>query len=195
MANNYDNEANASGVSDVEPTIDALAHEFNKHDRSAAEHIVLGGKAVSQAKAKGDDAFVEFCATINYDRKSSKLRKYKRIGDEAHWLWPIVNRLPADWTTIFDVAVLGQAKAEVLIHRGILTPQMSGKDLKAAKMQLSDDVVSNAGITDEEVSKTESCVLQVDASGLSDTDRIDLYLRFQSAAKRHGLTVSGLPPG
>ena len=80
------------------------------------------------------------------------------------------------------------AKAEVLIHRGILTPQMSGKDLKAAKVQLSDDVKSDAD-TDEPPSTTELCILQVDASGLSDTDRIDLYLRFRTAATRHGLTV------
>jgi hypothetical protein len=105
----------------------------------------------------------------------------------------MADKLPADWTKIYNVAVLGQAKAEVLIHRGILTPQMSGKELKAATIQLSDDVVSDAGITDEAASTTELCILQVNASDLSDSDRLDLYLCFRSAATRHGLTVSGLP--
>ena len=186
-----------------EETIESLVAEFNAYGKAAAENLIRGYRSVARAKAKGKNRFIEFCDGTGLDPKSSTTRKYALIGAEADWLLPIADRLPPDWTTIYDVVKIGQARAEELIHHGVLNPQMSAKELKGTTItEMPDDVVSDTSTTDEmpdtvtdddTVSMTELCILQVDASELSDEDRLMLYVRLVQAATPHGLTVAGLP--
>jgi hypothetical protein len=177
-----------------EETIESLVNEFNACGKVAAEHVVRRCRTVARAKAKGKNGFEEFCAKAKLKPGSSTTRKYVRIGAEADWLLPIADRLPADWTTIYDVVKLGQVKAEELIRLGILHPQVTAKELNAPTVaDISDDVVSDASVADETIGAAEPCLFQVDASDLSDQDRLNLYHDLEDAAARHGCVVTGMP--
>lgn len=173
-----------------EATVESLATEFNAFGKVAAEQIILRGKTVAKAKTTFEyKDFHEFCRLVRLEPKSSTCRKYKLIGAEADWLQPIAENLPGDWTTIYVVVRLGQAKAEELIRLKVLHPQATAKELKAATTVKP----SGANPADEPVNTTEPCVLQVDASDLADQDRLNLYLDLEETAARHGLSVTGLP--
>jgi hypothetical protein len=176
-----------------EQTVEMLVSEFYNFASIAAENIIKQCRAVDRAKAKGKKAFEEFCQKVNLKSASSTTRKYERIGAAADWLLPIADRLPANWTTIYDAARLGPVKAEEMVRVGVLHPQATAKQLKLAPIaQKSDDVVSDAS-GDERSEGREPCVLQVDASDLSDQDRLALFRNLEELATPHGLVVTGLP--
>jgi hypothetical protein len=178
----------------IEPTIESLVAEFNTLGEMLSEHHVLRCKPVARAKAKGKNGFEEFCAKAKLRPESSTTRKYLKIGLEADWLLPMAHQLPAEWTTIYDVAVLGQAKAEEMVRLGTLHPQVTARELKAAaSSDVSDDIVSDTSEADETIGTTEPCVFQVDASDLPDQERLKLYRDLEQKAAEYGLTVAGLP--
>jgi hypothetical protein len=178
----------------TEETIESLVVEHNDCGKVASEYIVRRFSTFPRAKAKGKNGFEEFCEKVKCKPSSSTTRKYLKIGTEADWLLPIADRLPADWTTIYEVAVLGQTKAEELVSRGILNPQATAKELKAATTaDVSDDAVSDTSVADEAIGTAEPCVFQIDASDRSDQDRLALYRELVQAVLWLGLTVTGLP--
>jgi hypothetical protein len=186
-----------------EETIDSLVAEFNCSGELVKEHHIKRGKAASRAKSKGKNGFDEFCEKTSIKPQSSTARKYVKIGNEADWLEPIIAHLPTDnWTTIYDVAVLGNAKAEELIGRGILHPQATAKQLREAAMAGEADAVApdtetegetNDGTDAETYDVPEPCVFQIDATGLTDKDRLRLYHDLVDAVRWLDLTVTGLP--
>jgi hypothetical protein len=165
-----------------EATVESLATEFNAFGKVAAEQIIHRGRTVARAKTTFEPKdFQEFCRLVRLEPKSSTCRKYRLIGAEADWLQPIAAHLPGDWTTIYDVVKLGQTKAEELIQLRVLQPQATAKELKAAT------TVKPTIVT------AEPCVFQVNASDLSDQDRLKLYVDLKQAAAANGLSVTGLP--
>jgi hypothetical protein len=177
-----------------EPTTESLITEFNTFGKVISEHVVLRSRTVSRAKAKGKNGFEEFCMGAHLDPASSTTRKYALIGAEADWLLPLAPRLPPDWTTIYYVVTLGQVKAQEMAQLGILHPQVTAKQLKAAAIaDLSNDVAPDPDVGNETAATVEPCILEVDATDLPDQDRLNLYQDLREAAAQHGLTVTGLP--
>jgi hypothetical protein len=178
----------------IEPTVEWLVIQFHTFGKVEVEHLIRKCETVAQAKAKLDyNGYGSFCEKVGLNPKSPTTRKYQRIGAEADWLLPIAEHLPPDWTTVYDVVKLGKVKAEELIRLGILHPQATAKELKAATIaEVSGDVVDQSK-ADETIGAAELCVFQVDASDLSDQDRLSLYHVLEEEAARHGCVVKGLP--
>ena len=93
-----------------EETIESLVAEFNAYGKAAAENLIRGYRSLVRAKAKGKDKFKEFCGGTGLDPKASKTRKFALIGAEADWLLPMANRLPPDWTKLYDLVKLAGRK-------------------------------------------------------------------------------------
>jgi hypothetical protein len=177
-----------------EPSTESLVTEFNTFGKVIAEHTVLRCRAVSRAKAKGKNGYEEFCDWTKLNAASSTTRKYAIIGAEADWLLPLAPRLPPEWTTIYYVVTLGQVKAEEMARLGTLHPQVTAKELKAAAVaEVSDEIAPDLAVSDETAATAEPCVFQIDASDLSDQDRLELYSELMRAVLWLGLTVTGLP--
>jgi hypothetical protein len=175
-------------------TVESLAANFNASGEVSAGESISRGKTVAKAKVTFDfNGFGEFCRLIKLDPKSSTCRKYRLIGAEADWLQPIVRHLPGEWTTIYLITKIGQAKAEEMISLGTLHPQVTAKQLKAAATVKESHIVSNGNAEGEPIGTADSCVFQVDASELSDQERLNLHDSLVEAAKPLGLSVTGLP--
>jgi hypothetical protein len=181
-------------VDQNEPSIEALIEEFNAFGKIAAEPRVRQYQVVARAKQKEKSEFKKFCDDTKYKPSPATMRKHLKIAEEADWLLSIADRLPAEWTTIYHVAVIGQAKALELVDRGVLHAQATANELKAAAViQVSDDTVSNASLEDEAYVAEDPCVFKVDASELSDQERLRLYDDLEEKAAPRGLLVTGLP--
>lgn len=179
-----------------EETIESLIAEFKSYGKLLAKQQIERCKLVARAKAKGKTGFEDFCANTYLKPDSSTTRKYLKIGLEADWLLPMADYLTDDWTTTYDVAVLGQATAEDLVSRGILHPQVTARELKAATTtDVSDAVPPDAEIetSDETNAAPEPCIFKVDATNLSDDQRLDLYHRLEEASAGFPVALTGLP--
>jgi hypothetical protein len=179
-----------TSLEDTETVIEPYVIAFNTFGKVASSHIILQRRTVAQAKAKLDfKGFEHFCCQVGLDPKSSKCRKYQRIGAEADWLLPIADALPPDWTTIYNVARLGQIKVKELMRLGKLHPETTAKELKTAtNANALNDVPEEMG--DE---AAEACVYRVDASDLPDSEKLQVYIDLQDAVAQRGLTIAGLP--
>jgi hypothetical protein len=174
--------------------VEPFVKEFNAFGKLAAKHIILQRRTVARAKASLNyEGFGEFCCQVGLDPKSSKCRKYQRIGAEADWLLPIADGLPPDWTTIYALATLGQNKVEELIRLGKLHPETTAKQLRAATNANGLDGTVTIDVPEEaDIEAAETCVYVVDASDLPEEGKLALYCDLEMAAARHGLTVTGL---
>jgi hypothetical protein len=178
-----------------EETIDSLVKEFVTYGKLAAEHHIRRCSTLVRAKAKGKNGFVDFCERVHCKPDSSTTRKYLKIGLEADWLLPIAPHLPPEWTTIYDVAVLGRDNANELIEQGVLNPQAPAKVLKKLDSAKADPAEANDEDAQVADSAAGACILAVDASSLSDQDLIDLYGALAKSANWYGLSVAGLCNG
>jgi hypothetical protein len=172
--------------------------EFQTFGKLGSEHNILQRRTVARAKAKLDyKGFELFCCQVGLDAKSSKCRKYLKIGAEADWLLPIADKLPSEWTTIYHLATLGQIKVKDLIRLGKLHPETTAKELRAATnangLDSADSAVTIDVPEEADIEAAETCVYRVDASGLQDGEKLNLYLNLEKAVAGYGLTVTGLP--
>jgi hypothetical protein len=179
-----------------EQSIESLVAKFNACETAAARTRIEGFVFVASAKALGKLKFKAFCDGAGLNPKSSTTRKYALIGAEAGWLLPIADHLPPEWTTIYTLVTLGEARAQELIESGCLHPQVTAKELVAATTAPLSDIPSDpsqADGIDEATGTAEPCIFQVNASDLSDQDRLALYQELEERAVQRGLTVTGLP--
>lgn len=177
-----------------EETIDSLVEEFTTYGKIAAEQHIRRCSTLVRAKRKGKNGFVEFCERVHCKPDSSTTRKYLKIGLEADWLLSIAADLPPEWTTIYDVAVLGRDAANELISQGVLNPQAPAKVLKKLhSAEAGDPLDTNDADAPVENDAKGPCILAVDASGLSDQEVVDLYRAVAKSASWYGLSVTGLP--
>ena len=178
----------------IEVTVESLVARFYTLGKAAAKQVILQGRTVALAKTQlTNTEYQEFCRQVGWHPKSSTCRKFQKIGTEADWLLPIAGRLPANWTTIYDVARLGQAKAEELIRLGILHHEAPAKVLKASTIAEAPDATPETIGAHETFAGTGRCVFQIDASDLCDQERLNLYHDLENASAGFALAVTRLP--
>lgn len=107
-----------------------LVEKFQTHARKTAESILEMGKIVFQAKKLADYEFSFFCVSIGFDRSSPTIRKFEKIGEKYDLLISKSKSLPSSWTTIYDVAVLGNEVIEDYVNNGSINQATSAKELK-----------------------------------------------------------------
>jgi hypothetical protein len=174
-----------------EQSIESFIIQFNTFSKLAAEHLILKCKTIVEVKEAMPDQLELFCRRVRLDPKSSTFRKYFKIGTEASWLVPLADRLPASWTTIYPLAVLGQAAAYELMRNGTLHAEMTADQLRAATASCE---VDHQEIAVEAVEKAaDACIFTIQASELCDQGRLELYCDLMQSAQKYGLTVDGLP--
>ena len=107
-----------------------LVEKFQTHARKTAESILEMGKIVFEAKKLADYEFSFFCVSIGFDRSSPTIRKFEKIGEKYDLLISKSKNLPSSWTTIYDVAVLGNGVIEDYVNNGSINQATSAKELK-----------------------------------------------------------------
>lgn len=106
-------------------TINIVAR-FNSYKRKTAENIIEMGRIVVEAKSLPNDDFHDFCLLIGYDWASSTIRKLESIGNKYDYLISKSDRLPANWTVIYEISRLGEDVIEDYIQSNRITSHSTG---------------------------------------------------------------------
>lgn len=112
--------------------ITVLVEKFNGFARKTAEGVLEMAKVVFEARQLKDSEFFRFCELVGMDGSSSTATKLIAIGKKYEYLIGYSEKLPPNWTTVYEVAKLTEEQIESLIDRGVLTASLIAADLNAA---------------------------------------------------------------
>ena len=112
--------------------ISVLVEKFNSFARKTAEGVLEMAKVVFEARKLKDSEFYRFCEIVGMDGSSSTAQKLIAIGKKYDFLIGHSEKLPPNWTTVYEVAKLTEEQIESLIDRGVLTASLIASDLNAA---------------------------------------------------------------
>ena len=112
--------------------IAVLVEKFNTFARKTAEGVLDMSKVVWEARKLKDSEFFKFCEIVGMDGSSSTVTKLIKIGQKYEYLIGHAEKLPANWTTIYELAKLTEEQIEGLINRGVVSTSLIAADLNAA---------------------------------------------------------------
>jgi hypothetical protein len=106
------------------------ANDMSNLTCSTAENILKIGSLMIDAKSKlNESEYQEFLELTAYDKKSSAVRKWNRIGESYVRLMPIANKLPPHWSTIYAIAKLDSNKFDLLEKSNILNQSVTLREI------------------------------------------------------------------
>ena len=103
-----------------------IVSRFNSYKRKTAENIIEMGRVVLEAKSLPRDEYHLFCSLIGYDYASSTIRKLESIGNKYEYLISKSDKLPTNWTVIYEISRLGEDVIEDYIQSNRITAQSTG---------------------------------------------------------------------
>jgi len=110
----------------------SYADTFKTYFIKTAENILEMARVVATAKLKlGSNQFRDFSYLIGFDPSSSTIRKLLIIGKNYEALSKNITSLPANWTTLYEIAQLPEDKFISAVDKGVINPNVLGKDIKA----------------------------------------------------------------
>ena len=112
--------------------ITVLVEKFNTFARKTAEGVLEMAKVVCEAKKLKESEFHKFCEIVGMSGSSSTVQKLFKIGEKYEYLIGHAEKLPANWTTIYELSKLTEETIEDLIGRGVISTSLIAADLKAA---------------------------------------------------------------
>ncbi len=107
--------------------------EFRQYARKTAESVVEMGRIVYETKQqlkKDKAAYEDFCSRIGYQSKSKSIVKLGQIGKVYTILKNHVELLPNNWTTLYEIARMGEQKIADFIEQGLIRQNMLGSEIK-----------------------------------------------------------------
>lgn len=114
------------------PEVIGYANTFKSFFIKTAENVLEMARVVSNAKTKlGSNQFREFSYLIGFDPSSSTLKKLQAIGKNYDVLSKNITALPANWTTLYEIAQLPEDKFIAAVDKGVINPNVMGRDVKA----------------------------------------------------------------
>ena len=152
--------------------------QYSAFCKEAALHTIE--KCVTLVEAQQNltvAEFEEFCERIKLSPKSSTIRKYRTIGRAADRLKLHADRLPDNWTTLYELAKMRPEQLDRLATSGELHPSMTADDLKA--------------VASKTIQSEKSCYLRLDIGGVGEAQQFDLYQELNQLAGKYGAIVSG----
>lgn len=112
--------------------ITVLVEKFNAFARKTAEGVLEMAKVVCEAKKLKESEFHKFCEIVGMSGSSSTVQKLTKIGEKYEYLIGHAEKLPANWTTVYELSKLTEEKIEDLIDRGVVSTSLIAADLNAA---------------------------------------------------------------
>ena len=109
-----------------------LVEKFKKFARKTAEGVLEMAKVVCEAKKLKDSEFHKFCEIVGMSGSSSTVQKLIKIGEKYEYFIGCAEKLPANWTTVYELSKLTEEKIEELIDRGVVCTSLIASDLNVA---------------------------------------------------------------
>lgn len=140
------NEITVTGTSfDVmTPQVAQYVERYHTFLTKTVESILELGKVVFEADKElvGADKQA-FCQAIKLNDQDSTYKKLKQIGSAYNELMKYKDRLPSNWTTIYQLALVVGARLDSLVEKNVLSPNVTMGEIKLYLSQLSGKAGSN----------------------------------------------------
>lgn len=110
---------------------DAYVLQFKKREQTTAAAILDMSRVVYEAhKALDDEDFADFCKQVGYTSASSTIRKFIAIGKVQPRLKAYADRLPAGWTSIYQLTQIPAKTFDNMLAQGKSLASLTGKDVR-----------------------------------------------------------------
>ena len=107
------------------------ASELNSMFINSAKSILDIANIFVEAKENLDrEEYAEFLKLTKYSEKSASVRKWGKIGESSIRLETIVDRLPANWSTVYEIAKLHANDFDALVKSDVLNTDVTVKEIK-----------------------------------------------------------------
>ncbi len=115
----------------TESATEGYIASFKAAFSKTAKSVLEIGRIVYQAKSNlKSEQYELFAIQIGFKSSSSTLQKLITIGSKYDLLIENVELLPANWTTLYDIAQLPTDKFEQCVDQGLIQPNLKGKEIK-----------------------------------------------------------------
>jgi hypothetical protein len=115
----------------TDKAVNEYVARFDAFKKKTAEFLVELGNVVYDAKTNLDGKQLEqFCDRVGLRKDSSTFRKMVEVGRKAVRLKPIVEKLPPNWTTLYELATFEDGQFERAAD--VVVPTSTLKQLKEA---------------------------------------------------------------
>lgn len=114
--------------------MDKSVAEFNNYAKQTVCGILEMGRIVYETKVaytKKKSEFEVFCRRIGYEASSSSIKKFKLIGEKYVNLKKCADKLPNNWTSLYEVSQLASEELNNLIEQGLIHENVRGAEIKA----------------------------------------------------------------
>lgn len=112
-------------------TINEYTRQFNEFRNKTAMNFIAMGRIVCAAKSTlSKIQFDQFCKAIGYESKSSSIRKFEQIGNQADLLSRFIEKLPNMWTSLYQLVLLDPVILKSVLEDGTVTPDISGASIR-----------------------------------------------------------------
>jgi len=114
--------------------LDKSVAEFNNYAKQTVCGILEMGRIVYETKeaySKKTAEFEEFCRRIGYKADSSSIKKFKLIGEKYVNLKKCADKLPNNWTSLYEISQLASDELNNFIEQGLIHEKVLGAEIKA----------------------------------------------------------------
>lgn len=124
---------NGTALRSINEPVMMYVENFKKFGKAGAESIIEQCQTVVTAEQElSATYFKRFLLEIDVERSSSTFRKMRSIGEAAVRLKSVADRLPNEWTTLYTLSTLDNARLNELAAQGVLRERMTARELNAA---------------------------------------------------------------
>lgn len=115
----------------VAATVNHYADQFRGLRQKSSENIIEMACVVCAARSRlSEIQFGQFCKAIGYNCKSSSIRKFEQIGKQAALLSKYFQKLPNNWTSLYNLVQLDPVILESVLDDGTVSPDITGTEIQ-----------------------------------------------------------------
>lgn len=157
-----------------------MVKQYQKFAKESAENIVKLADTLVRAKAGlSKEDFDRFCKEVHLEKDGSTFRKLMSIGAKSSRFEPFFNRLPNNWTTLYKLASIDDAKFElVTADADRFQPFMTARDISLI-----------LGIPPRS-RKAQDHDVVIDLNGLDGDRKREVYQQLQWLKERFGFQLT-----
>ncbi len=161
-------------------TYTKLVEQYRKFAKGSAENIIKLADTLVRAKAGlSKEDFDRFCKEVHLEKDGSTFRKLTSIGEKIGRFEPFFGRLPNNWTTLYKLASIDDAKFErVTADADRFQPFMTARDISLI-----------LGIPPRS-RKTQDHDVVIDLNGLDGDRKREVYQQLQLLKERFGFQLT-----
>lgn len=120
-------------TSPVNLTVEELVNDYNAFATKSSENVLGLATTILMVEDLGRRDRERFYADVKLDPKGSTARKLRVIGEKLPRFQPFLTVIPNTWTTLYELARLGDDEVKMVVDSGVLHPLLTMREIDEAR--------------------------------------------------------------